>query len=217
MIRRADSVGRVPGREPGPDGDAAAAEAATVLRPGHRGGDRPSGAHPGRHGASLPAAGGAASSRSTGPSPSRRKVRADELMERLWRAAVPGAGHAGLAIEAARLHAGRGRPACAGPWPPSVNRARSDEYQRQVRRTAWSAAAIQRDFAERCFAQIEGFGHYGFPESHAASFAQLGLRLGLAERAITPTCSARPCSTAQPMGFYQPAQIGPRRHRAWGL
>ena len=31
----------------------------------------------------------------------------------------------------------------------------------------------QRDFAERCFKQIEGFGHYGFPESHAASFAKL--------------------------------------------
>ena len=30
-----------------------------------------------------------------------------------------------------------------------------------------------RDFAERCFKQIEGFGSYGFPESHAASFAHL--------------------------------------------
>ena len=43
------------------------------------------------------------------------------------------------------------------------------------------ANGYARDFAERCFHQIEGFGEYGFPESHAASFALLGLRLGLAE------------------------------------
>jgi error-prone DNA polymerase len=35
------------------------------------------------------------------------------------------------------------------------------------------ARGYERDFAERCFKQIEGFGTYGFPESHAASFAQL--------------------------------------------
>src|SRR5690606_29158236 len=35
------------------------------------------------------------------------------------------------------------------------------------------ARGYQRDFAERCFRQIEGFGEYGFPESHAASFALL--------------------------------------------
>jgi error-prone DNA polymerase len=35
------------------------------------------------------------------------------------------------------------------------------------------ARGYPRDFAERCFKQIEGFGTYGFPESHAASFAQL--------------------------------------------
>jgi len=37
------------------------------------------------------------------------------------------------------------------------------------------ANGYERDFAERCFHQIEGFGDYGFPESHAASFAQLAL------------------------------------------
>ena len=36
-----------------------------------------------------------------------------------------------------------------------------------------TARGYQRDFAERCFSQIEGFGEYGFPESHAASFANL--------------------------------------------
>ena len=36
-----------------------------------------------------------------------------------------------------------------------------------------AAKGYERDFAERCFSQIEGFGEYGFPESHAASFALL--------------------------------------------
>jgi hypothetical protein len=39
----------------------------------------------------------------------------------------------------------------------------------------------QRVFAERCFNQIKGFGEYGFPESHAASFAHSGLRVELAQ------------------------------------
>ena len=43
------------------------------------------------------------------------------------------------------------------------------------------ANGYERYFAERCFHQIEGFGEYGFPESHAASFALSGLRFGLAE------------------------------------
>ena len=37
----------------------------------------------------------------------------------------------------------------------------------------WWRAATRQNFAERCFRQIEGFGEYGFPESHAASFALL--------------------------------------------
>ena len=41
------------------------------------------------------------------------------------------------------------------------------------------ARGYKQDFAERCFKQIEGFGSYGFPESHAASFALSGLHLGL--------------------------------------
>ena len=43
-------------------------------------------------------------------------------------------------------------------------------------RTRWSGGwsrGYDRDFAQRCFNQIKGFGKYGFPESHAASFAQL--------------------------------------------
>ena len=61
-------------------------------------------------------------------------------------------------------------------------------------------------FAERCFAQIEGFGEYGFPESHAASFAVLVYASAWLKR-HHPTAFACALLNAQPMGFYAPAQI----------
>ncbi|SEN21793.1 error-prone DNA polymerase [Palleronia pelagia] len=63
-----------------------------------------------------------------------------------------------------------------------------------------------RDFAERCFAQIEGFGSYGFPESHAASFALLVYASAWVKR-HHPGIFACALLNAQPMGFYAPAQI----------
>ena len=63
-----------------------------------------------------------------------------------------------------------------------------------------------RDFAERCFAQIEGFGSYGFPESHAASFALLVYASAWIKR-HHPGIFACALLNAQPMGFYAPAQI----------
>ena len=63
-----------------------------------------------------------------------------------------------------------------------------------------------RDFAERCFKQIEGFGDYGFPESHAASFALLVYDSAWMKcRYPDAFCAA--LINAQPMGFYAPAQI----------
>ena len=63
-----------------------------------------------------------------------------------------------------------------------------------------------RDFAERCFGQIEGFGEYGFPESHAASFAILVYASAwLKCRYPDVFCAA--LLNAQPMGFYSSAQI----------
>ncbi len=63
-----------------------------------------------------------------------------------------------------------------------------------------------RDFAERCFSQIEGFGEYGFPESHAASFALLVYASAWLKRrhAAAFACGLL---NSQPMGFYAPAQI----------
>ena len=56
------------------------------------------------------------------------------------------------------------------------------------------ATAIRADFAERTFKQIEGFGSYGFPESHAASFAKIAYASSWMKHTIR-TSSARPCST----------------------
>ena len=55
------------------------------------------------------------------------------------------------------------------------------------------ARGYEPALAERCFRQIEGFGDYGFPESHAASFALTGLRLFLAQVPTTRTRSRVPC------------------------
>jgi error-prone DNA polymerase len=63
-----------------------------------------------------------------------------------------------------------------------------------------------RDFAERCFSQIEGFGEYGFPESHAASFALL-VYASAWLKCRYPDAFAAALINSQPMGFYAPAQI----------
>ena len=63
-----------------------------------------------------------------------------------------------------------------------------------------------RDFAERCFAQIKGFGEYGFPESHAASFAKL-VYVSAWIKCHHPAVFAAALLNSQPMGFYAPAQI----------
>jgi len=68
------------------------------------------------------------------------------------------------------------------------------------------ANGYDMDFAERCFSQIEGFGSYGFPESHAASFAHLVYASAWIKH-HHPGVFACALLNAQPMGFYAPAQI----------
>jgi error-prone DNA polymerase len=68
------------------------------------------------------------------------------------------------------------------------------------------ANGYAREFAERCFQQIEGFGEYGFPESHAASFALL-VYASAWLKCRYPDAFAAALLNAQPMGFYAPAQI----------
>ena len=62
------------------------------------------------------------------------------------------------------------------------------------------------DFSARCFSQIEGFGSYGFPESHAASFAYLVYASAWIKK-HHPGIFACALLNSQPMGFYAPAQI----------
>jgi DNA-directed DNA polymerase III PolC len=64
----------------------------------------------------------------------------------------------------------------------------------------------ERTFAERCFRQIEGFGEYGFPESHAASFAILVYDSSYVKH-YYPEVFAAALLNSQPMGFYAPAQL----------
>ena len=63
-----------------------------------------------------------------------------------------------------------------------------------------------QDFAANCFSQIEGFGEYGFPESHAASFALL-VYASAWIKCRYPDIFAAALINSQPMGFYAPAQI----------
>ena len=63
-----------------------------------------------------------------------------------------------------------------------------------------------REFAEHCFAQIEGFGEYGFPESHAASFALL-VYASCWFKTFYPDVFCAAILNSQPMGFYAPAQL----------
>ncbi len=69
-----------------------------------------------------------------------------------------------------------------------------------------TARGYPAEFAERCFNQIKGFGEYGFPESHAASFAHL-VYVSAWLKCHYPAAFAAALLNAQPMGFYAPAQI----------
>lgn len=68
------------------------------------------------------------------------------------------------------------------------------------------ANGYESDFAERCFKQLEGFGEYGFPESHAASFALI-VYVSCWLKRYFPDVFLAAILNAQPMGFYAPAQL----------
>ena len=68
------------------------------------------------------------------------------------------------------------------------------------------ARGYDPEFAQNCFSQIKGFGDYGFPESHAAAFAQL-VYVSAWIKWFHPEVFAAALLNSQPMGFYAPAQI----------
>ena len=71
----------------------------------------------------------------------------------------------------------------------------------------------RQEFAESIFKQILGFGEYGFPESHAASFALLAYDSSWL-KCHEPECFLAAMLNSQPMGFYSPSQLvqDARRH-----
>ncbi|WP_072390717.1 error-prone DNA polymerase [Hyphomicrobium sp. CS1GBMeth3] len=69
-----------------------------------------------------------------------------------------------------------------------------------------TARGYDPEFVARCFGQIEGFGEYGFPESHAASFALL-VYASAWMKCHYPDVFCAAILNSQPMGFYQPAQL----------
>ncbi len=69
-----------------------------------------------------------------------------------------------------------------------------------------TARGYTREFAERCYRQIEGFGSYGFPESHALSFARL-VYVSSWIKCRYPAVFGCAILNSQPMGFYAPAQL----------
>ncbi len=82
----------------------------------------------------------------------------------------------------------------------TINNFKNDFITRMVTR------GYAQDFAERCFKQIEGFGSYGFPESHAASFAHL-VYISAWIKKYHPAAFACALLNSQPMGFYAPSEI----------
>lgn len=80
-----------------------------------------------------------------------------------------------------------------------------DRYRRRLIE-GMLAKGYRLDFAERLFEQIRGFGEYGFPESHAASFAKL-VYVSSWLKHYYPAAFAAAMINSQPMGFYAPAQL----------
>ncbi|MFO0790066.1 MAG: error-prone DNA polymerase [Pirellulales bacterium] len=80
------------------------------------------------------------------------------------------------------------------------------EQFRQKLLAGMKANNLPEEFAQRVYQQIEGFGEYGFPESHAASFALLVYASAWLKH-YYPAAFAAAMINSQPMGFYQPAQL----------
>lgn len=80
-----------------------------------------------------------------------------------------------------------------------------DEY-RQKLMEGFEKKGIPKDFAKQIYNQIAGFGEYGFPESHSASFALIAYVSAWLKR-FHPAAFTAALINSQPMGFYTPAQL----------
>ncbi len=107
-----------------------------------------------------------------------------------------------LAVVAARVHARGGGRAAAGHDPPALPRAARGHEGAAARRHGRSGGSRART-REQIFQQLLGFAGYGFPESHAASFALLVYASAWLKR-YHPAAFACALLNSQPMGFYAP-------------
>ncbi len=199
---------RVPDRIARADGDAAATAAALLLRPRDRGRDRAARPDPGPDGASLPAS---AERRGAGRSIRARKCASvlertlgvPIFQEQVMQLAIVAAGFTpGEADRLRRAMAAWKRKGSLGPFE-----------QRLIE--GMRARGYDEGFARQVFQQIQGFGEYGFPESHAASFALL-VYVSAWLKCHEPAAFCCALLNSQPMGFYAPAQLV-RDARAHGV
>ena len=116
------------------------------------------------------------------------------FQEQAMKVAIVGAGFSPARADALR------RSMATFKTTGGVSEFRDDMVEGMVKR------GYERDFAERTFKQIEGFGSYGFPESHAASFAKIAYASSWMKH-YHPDIFCAALLNAQPMGFYAPAQL----------
>ena len=190
---------RLPGRVARADGDAAAAEADVLLRPGRGGGDHPPRADRRRHGASL-----SESPRGPGAGRAAASVARAGARAHAGRAALPGAA-AAHGDGGRRLHRRAGRGAAPRDGLQALGEA--DEADRGAApRGDGDATASPARRRSGSSQSITSFALYGFPESHAASFALLAYASAYL-KVHYPAAFYTALLNNQPMGFYHPATL----------
>ncbi|MFN0064447.1 MAG: error-prone DNA polymerase [Myxococcaceae bacterium] len=124
----------------------------------------------------------------------RRTLGVPIFQEQVMQLAIVGAGYSGGEADQLRRD--------MAAWRKNGNL----ERHRDRLTEGFLARGIPRDFAERLYSQMQGFGEYGFPESHAASFALL-VYVSAWLRCHHPAAFAAALINSQPMGFYSPSTI----------
>ena len=213
MIQRADTIGVFQIESRAQMSMLPRLKPARLLRPGDRGGDRAPRPDHGRHGASVPAPPRGQASRSPTRAPEVKKVLERTLgvpifQEQVMQLAMVAAGFTpGEADQLRRAMAAWKRRGGIEPFRDKLI-------------DGMLARGYAREFAEQIFQQIQGFGEYGFPESHAASFALL-VYVSCWLKCHEPAAFACALLNSQPMGFYSVSSIvagraPPRRRGAPG-
>ena len=208
MISRADTIGVFQIESRAQMSMLPRLQAQQILRPGDRGRDRPPRPDPGRHGASLSCDGAPGWRRCPIQAPKFSKALERTLgvpifQEQVMQIAIVAAGFSPGEADALRR--------AMGAW----KRRAASIISRTSCSTACAPSGYEDDFANRIYQQMLGFGEYGFPESHAASFALLVYDSAWLKH-FEPAAFTCALLNSQPMGFYAPAQLV-RDARAHGV